>query len=126
MITASDFLLEVGALQDEVRGISDVANAKKVEEVATRLEEMNYAPTVVLPLDRFLRIRKVELLSEIEKIIVLSDEEVYEMSPGDPRCSIECKLRYIVALVYYFRQLVQLRKGDPEAWDEVDELYVHD
>jgi len=126
MITASDFLLEVGALQDEVRAMNDLADAKRVEEVATRLEELNYAPTVVLPVDRFLRIRKLELLAEIEKIIVLSDEEVYEMSPGDPRCSIECKLRYIVALVYYFRQLIQLRKGDPEAWDEVDELYVHD
>lgn len=126
MITASDFLLEVGALQDEVRAMNDVADAKRVEEVATRLEELNYAPTVVLPVDRFLRIRKLDLLAEIEKIIVLSDEEIYEMSPGDPRCSIECKLRYIVALVYYFRQLVQLRKGNPEAWDEVDELYVHD
>lgn len=126
MITASDFLLEVGALQDEVRALNDVADAKTVEEVAIRLEELNYAPTVILPIDRFLRLRKLDLLSEIEKIIVLSDEEVYELSPGDPRCSIDCKLRYILALAYYFRQLVQLRKGDPEAWDEVDELYVHD
>ncbi|WP_419174710.1 hypothetical protein [Desulfosediminicola sp.] len=126
MITASDFLLEVSALQDEVRALNDIADARTVAEVAARLEALNYAPTVVLPLERFLRIRKLELLSEIEKIIVLSDEEVYEMSPGDPRCSIECKLRYIVALVYYFRQLVQLRKGNPDAWDEVDELYVHD
>lgn len=126
MGAASDFLYKVAALQDELRTVTDVADPKLIEETAKRLEGLNYAPTVILPVDRFLRIKKIELLEQIETIIILSDEEVYELSPGDPRSYYDLKLQYISALIYYFKQLAQLRRGNPEAWDEVDELYVHD
>ncbi len=126
MVTATDFLLKVAELQDDLRRLVDISDAKTVTETAERLEGLNYAPTVILPVDEFLRIKKTDLLSKIEEIITFSDEEVYEISPGDPRNNFEKKLQYIAALVYYFKQLVQLRRGNPEAWDEVDELYVHD
>lgn len=126
MSATSDFLYKVAALQDDLRTVTDVADPKVIEETAKRLEGLNYAPTVILAVDRFLRMKKLELLEKIEDIIILSDEEVYELSPGDPRNYYDLKLQYISALVYYFKQLVQLRKGSPEAWDEVDELYVHD
>jgi hypothetical protein len=126
MSATSDFLYNVAAIQDDLRAVADVADAKVVEETAVRLEGLNYAPTVILPVKSFLRIRKLELLAKIEEIIILSDEEVYEISPGDPRSYYAIKLQYISALVYYFKQLALLRRGNAEAWDEVDELYVHD
>jgi hypothetical protein len=126
MSATSDFLYKVAAIQDDLRTVTDVADAKVVEETAVRLEGLNYAPTVILPVKSFLRIRKLELLEKIEDIIILSDEEVYEISPGDPRSYYAIKLQYISALVYYFKQLALLRRGNAEAWDEVDELYVHD
>lgn len=126
MSATSDFLYKVAALQDELRTVTDVADAHVIEETAKRLEGLNYAPTVILPVGRFLRMKKIELLEMIEDIIILSDEEVYELSPGDPRSYYDLKLQYISTLIYYFRQLAKLRKGNPEAWDEVDELYVHD
>lgn len=126
MSATSDFLYKVAALQDELRSVSDGADAMAIEETARRLEDLNYAPTVIFPVDRFLRMKKLELLEKIEDIIILTDEEVYELSPGDPRSYYDLKLRYISTLVYYFKQLARLRRGNPEAWDEVDELYVHD
>ncbi|WP_136809541.1 hypothetical protein [Desulfosediminicola flagellatus] len=126
MVTATDFLFKVAELQDDLRGVTDISDAKTVTETAERLEGLNYAPTVILPVADFLRIKKIDLLAKIEEIISLSDEEVYELSPGDPRSYFDMKLQYIATLVYYFKQLVQLRRGNAEAWDEVDELYVHD
>jgi hypothetical protein len=29
-------------------------------------------------------------------------------------------------IFYHYRKLLKLRNGDPEEWDEIDELYVHD
>jgi hypothetical protein len=126
MSATSDFLNKVAILQDELRTVADVADSAAIRETAERLEKMNYAPTVILPVDSFLRMKKIELLEEIENIIILSDEEVYELSPGDPRSYYDLKLQYISAFVYYFKKLALLRRGNAEAWDEVDELYVHD
>lgn len=126
MISTSEFLYKVAELQDELRAVVDLADARLIEDTATKLEGLNYAPTVVLPVGQFLRMKKLDLLEKIEEIILLSDEEVYEKSPGDPRSYGEIKLQFIATLVYYFKQLARLRRGVPEAWDEVDELYVHD
>lgn len=126
MALASDFLQKVAELQDELRTVADLADPKSIEETASKLERLNYAPTVIVPAERFLRMKKIDLLEKIEEIILLSDEEVYELTPGDPRSYFAIKLQFISALVYYFKQLARLRRGVPEAWDEVDELYVHD
>lgn len=126
MNMTTDFLYKVAELQDQLRALTDISDEKTITETAERLEGLNYAPTVIMPVGDFLRIRKIELLEKIEEIITLSDEQVYELSPGDPRSYFDIKQQYISALVYYFKQLVQLRRGNPEAWDEVDELYVHD
>lgn len=126
MVDNSEFLYKVAELQDELRAITDGSTEMIIEETATRLEGFNYAPTVILPVQQFLRIKKVDLLKEIEQIVVLSEEKVYELSPGDSRNFLDLKIRYIATLIYYFKQLVTLRRGDPEAWDEVDELYIHD
>lgn len=126
MSSTSDFLQQVAQLQDELRLVVDQTDPKVVEETAVKLEGLNYAPTVILPVAEFLRIKKIDLLGKIEEIILLSDEEVYELAPGDPRSYFAIKLQFISAFVYYYKQLARLRRDVPEAWDEVDELYVHD
>jgi len=126
MSSTSDFLQQVAQLQDELRLVVDQPDPKVVEETAVKLEGLNYAPTVILPVAEFLRIKKIDLLGKIEEIILLSDEEVYELAPGDPRSYFAIKLQFISAFVYYYKQLARLRRDVPEAWDEVDELYVHD
>jgi len=126
MLSASDFLQKVAQLQDELRTVADLTDPLVIEETAKKLEGLHYAPTVILPLDQFLRMRKIELLGKIEEIILLSDEEVYELAPGDPRNYFDIRLQFISTLVYYYKQLARLRRGVPDAWDEVDELYIHD
>jgi len=126
MISTSDFLQKVAELQDDLRTVVDLGDPKVIEETAAKLESLHYAPTVILPVGEFLRMKKIDLLAKIEEIILLTEEEVYELAPGDPRTYFDKKVQFISALVYYFRQLARLRRGVPEAWDEVDELYVHD
>ena len=126
MGVATEFLMQVAEMQDELRAVLDISDETTVNETAERLEGLNYVPTVIMPVAEFLRIRKLGLLEKIEEIILLSDDQVYELTPGDPRSYLEIKKQSISALVYYFKQLSLLRRGIPEAWEEVDELYVHD
>lgn len=126
MVDNSEFLYKIAELMDELRAVAENSDQQVIEETAQRLEGFNYAPTVVLPVPQFLRIKKVELLEEIEQIVSFSEEKIYELSPGDSRNFLDLKIQYISTMIYYFKQLATLRRGDPEAWDEVDELYVHD
>ena len=111
MVSASEFLHRVAELQDELRLVVDQGDSKMIEKTAVKLEGLNYAPTVIVPVGQFLRMRKVDLLARIEELILLNDEEVYELAPGDSRSSSDLTLQFIAV---------------PEAWDGVDELYVHD
>lgn len=126
MTSASEFLEQVAQLQDDLRLVVDQSDPKIIEETAVKLLSLNYTPTVIVPVSQFLRMKKLDLLAKIEELILLTDEEVYELAPGDRRSSLDLKLQFVAALVYYFKQLARLRRDVPEAWDEVDELYVHD
>ena len=126
MTSASEFLEQVAQLQDDLRLVVDQSDPKIIEETAVKLLSLNYTPTVIVPVSQFLRMKKFDLLAKIEELILLTDEEVYELAPGDRRSSLDLKLQFVAALVYYFKQLARLRRDVPEAWDEVDELYVHD
>lgn len=126
MNSASEFLEQVAQLQDDLRLVVDQSDPKIIEETAVKLLSLNYTPTVIVPVSQFLRMKKLDLLAKIEELILLTDEEVYELAPGDRRSSFDLKLQFVASLVYYFKQLARLRRDVPEAWDEVDELYVHD
>ena len=126
MLNQSDFLQKVSDLQDEVRALDDIGDLAVVEETAARLEGFNYGPPVLLPVADFLRLSKEKLLQEIDKIVKLPESEVPANESETEKNSWELKLQHISVLVFYFKELVPLRHGVPEAWDEIDELYVHD
>jgi hypothetical protein len=126
MLNQVDFLNKLGELQDEVKSLDDSGDPKVIEETAARLEGFNYGPPVLMPVADFLRCTKDQLLLEIDKIAKLPDSEIKPREPEKDVSSWELKLQHIAVMVYYFKELVPLRRGVPEAWDEIDELYVHD
>lgn len=127
MLSEHEFYEKLGVLQDEIRALEDCDDPVNIEQTALRLEGFNYAVPVLLPVPDFLRCTQQDLLLAIGRIVKLSDNELpVGTEPAEGGNGWELKLQHISVLVFYFKELVELRCGVPEAWDEVDELYVHD
>lgn len=126
MLEQSEFLEKLGVLQDEIKALDDINDKALIEETASRLEGFNYGPPVLMPVADFLRCSKEQMLLEIDRIANLPDDELVDTASAKDKNSLELKLQHISVMVFYFKELVDLRGGVPEAWDEVDELYVHD
>ena len=126
MLEQSEFLEKLGVLQDEIKALDDINDKALIEETASRLEGFNYGPPVLMPVADFLRCFKEQMLLEIDRIANLPDDELVDTASAKDKNSLELKLQHISVMVFYFKELVDLRGGVPEAWDEVDELYVHD
>ena len=126
MGTEKTFLHQIDALQKEVRQLDDDFDDTVVEETAARLQGLNFSPPVVTPMDTFLRLRSQGLLTEIDRILAMPDAEACALAPDNTKKCEDLRVQYISVLIFYYKKLLQLRKGNPEEWDEVDELYVHD
>lgn len=88
-----------------------------IEQTALRLEKLQYAPPVPIDIPDFLRLDKTGLQKTVTAISSGGKEEQKEM---------QTSLQNINVLLYYYKRLLLLRDDDPEMWDEIDELYVHD
>ncbi|MCB2215595.1 hypothetical protein [Desulfofustis glycolicus] len=125
MLTKQEFTEKVQQLVAEVRGMTGIDDPQNIAETAARLKGLNYAPPVGGGLDTFLSYTTSELAQEIERLAALPDDQV-DPPPAPGEGVLDIKLQQISVLVFYFRELAELRRGVPEAWDEIDELYVHD
>lgn len=126
MGTEKTFLRQIDALQKEVRQLDDDFDDTVVAETAARLQGLNFSPPVITPMDKFLRMRSQDLLAEIDRILAMPDAEACALAPDNTKKCGDLRVQYITVLIFYYKKLLQLRKGNPEEWDEVDELYVHD
>lgn len=126
MAKEQSFDVQVQLFKDEVENLDDKASADLIEKTAVRLEKLNYSPPVMLSLASFLRLTKNTLLEEIERILAMPDQEACALAPDEPKKCEDLRLQFISVEIFYYKKLMLLRQGDPEAWDEVDELYVHD
>lgn len=126
MLSQSEFFNKLDEIRKEVQSMTDVDDPENIRETADRLKGLNYASPVYLPLNVFLELTSAKLLAEIDRIVELPDDEVPLLDEEQGNGIWQAKLQQISILVFYFRELASLRRGVPEAWDEVDELYVHD
>lgn len=120
------FTTKIEEIQQAIEDLVDIDDREIVDATASRLTGLNYAPSTVLPVDNFLHFTKTDLLAEINRIAGLTDEELKDLNPRGATDSLQVKGEHIAVLFFYYKQLVELRSGNPVAWDEVDELYVHD
>jgi hypothetical protein len=126
MGTEKTFSQQIDVLQKEVRQLDDDFDDAVVEETASRLRGLNFSPPVITPMDRFLTMRSQGLLAEIDRILAMPDAEACALAPDDSKECADLRVQYIGVLLFYYKKLLRLRKGNLEEWDEVDELYVHD
>ena len=120
------FEQQIDELRNEVRRLDDDFADESVEQTAIRLEGLNFSPPVITPLDLFLRMRRGDMLAEIERILAMPDAHACALALDNNKKCEDLRVQFITVLIYYYNKLSQLRKGNPEEWDEVDELYVHD
>ena len=126
MVQKDDFIDKVTLLKNEILGLGEEAPIINIEATATRLEGLNYSPPISIDLATFLRLTRKTLIVEIDKILDMPDKEACALAPDDPGKCQDLRIQFISVLLFYFKQIIRLRSGDVEAWDEVDEMYVHD
>ena len=126
MTTELSFEEKVEQLKQKVRDLDDLADPALIEETALRLEKLNYAPPVIISIDKFLRLTRDALQEEIDRILALPDAEACALAPDEPKKCQDLRLQFISVQIFYYQKLLLLRGGDIETWEEIDELYVHD
>lgn len=126
MVAVNTFSDQVEELKEMIRNLDDNITTEKREQTAARLEGLNYSPSVITPMAKFLRLDRQGLLDEVDRILALPDQEACALAPDDTRKCEDLRLQFIKVLLYYYEKLILLRKGDGDEWDEIDELYVHD
>jgi len=97
-----------------------------IEKTARDLEKKGYEPPVFLPVKGFLRFRVKDIHNELDRIASLDPKEVEEIKLARETSPDELKKRDIDILTSQFLLLERLRAGEPEAWDEIHELYEDD
>ena len=109
-----------------IRQLPDVDDADRIQHTAKRLEGLHFEPTLILPAKNFTSLSKADILSEIDRVANLSEQDMRALGVHIRQDIQETKLEQIGLLVYHFTLLTRLRQDDPQAWDEIDELYGDD
>lgn len=112
----------VSSLQE----IDDAADAARADHVASDLERITYEPLFLLPIDGFLRMRKDDILRYARELCELADTEIAKFSIRNIESPEKVKETQLRMLLRNFQLLVRLRNDEPEAWDEIHELYEDD
>jgi len=126
MTSSKTFSEKIDQLKEEVSRLPDITDRANIEQTAVRLEGLHYAPPLFMPVSDFLRLTTKSLLEEIDKILAMPDQEACQLVSDDSKKCEDLCLQHISVLVYHYKQLVLLRQEDPDTWDEIDEVYVHD
>jgi hypothetical protein len=103
----------VDAIRARIRALPADASADQIEQAAHRLHNASYEPVLIHEPPDFLHITKERLLAYIEQLAHKQAEE--QVAEQD-----------LNLLVHQFSLLQRLRRDDPDAWDEIAELWQED
>ena len=112
--------------RQEVRHLRDDASEEEVEQTAQNLERAGYQPPFLMDIPGFTRMRKEDIFHHIGRIANMDNSTFKDMPLAKDRSPEDVKRLIIQMLIQHYSLLVRLRKGEPEAWDEINELYEDD
>ena len=101
-------------------------SAEQIERTASDLERLGYDPLFLIDVKGFVRFTAKEAKEAIDRILSMKDERLQELQAGTNRSAEDLKQTTIGILVSQFTLLERLRAEEPEAWDEIHELYEDD
>jgi hypothetical protein len=126
MADGKSFSEKIANLQAEIKNLPDTHDAAGIEQTARRLEALNYSPPLIIPTATFVRLDRAALLEQVDAILAMEDAAVCALAPDNRGECEDLRVQYLTVILYHYRKLLKLRDGNPEEWDEIDELYVHD
>lgn len=100
-------------IRKEASELPDDHDDKSIQSTANDLLGMKYTPTLIFETPGFHNMKKGDILSEIDRIESMDEKT-------------EQKITHLKLLIYHYKLLIRLRNNEPEAWDEVNELYEDD
>jgi len=103
----------VQAIRKEIVSLPDDVSSEQIEQTAQRLERVCYEPFLIRQPPDFLRVTKDRLLTFIEELTADSDVEATAQED-------------LSLLLHQYRFLLRLRRDDPDAWDEISEVWEED
>jgi len=112
--------------KNELNRSAHFATDDDIERTARDLEKINFEPPVFIPSRGFLRYRVRDIHREIDRIAGLKEEDLKDIRVAKEMSPEELKEKNINILVGQYLLLERLRAGEPEAWDEIRELYEDD
>ena len=112
-------------LRAEARSLQPEDSPDAVERTAKALESMKYTPILLIRTPGFLRFSHDQFLDELERVARMPETELSEKLPADGELD-EKRREHLRLLLYHYRLLLRLRRDEPEAWDEVNELFEDD
>lgn len=102
------------------------ASHAKIEQTARELELHTFSPTLLIDMPDLIRAGRHQVSAHATHVMNLPDDAVelaLPLFPGDPQ---QVKLMHLRLLLDQYTLITQLRKGIPEAWDRINELYEDD
>ena len=126
MADVKSFSEKIANLKAGINHPPDTHDAAGIEQTARRLEALSCSPPLVIPTATFVRLDRAALLEQVHAILAMEDAAVCALAPDNPGKCEDLRFQYLTVILYHYRKLLKPRSGDPEEWDEIDELYVHD
>ncbi len=108
------------ALKDLV--ITD--DPEKIARTTDILERMKYRPILLSDFKDFISADSKRFFPELEKVLNSPDVDDSQLPEGDDQESFRKKKASL--LLYHYKLLNRLRRDEPEAWDEINELMEDD
>jgi hypothetical protein len=117
---------ELRELKKRYKTLPEDPSQEVIENTARRLEGMKFTPTLLINIKGFNFLGKDEILAEFSRVSSLSEEDLVKEGMTLPAEPDIFRLNHLKLLFYFYELLTRLRKDDPLAWDEINELYEDD
>lgn len=117
---------ECAVIIKRIRTIEDRSSDQRVAQVAADLKRISFEPIMLIPADGLCSMRTDEVLELAERTAAMSDEEIGQLGLVFSDEPERVRVDQLKMLLHYFSLIVRLRADDPEAWDEIHELYEDD
>jgi hypothetical protein len=107
-------------------------SADEIEGAAHHLEMLHYQNLIDFTKKNFIRLTKTDFLDELRRVLKFTPRElgvtatVAEDWTRGEAAAEENRILRLEFMFRRFKKLSGLRSNDPEAWDEINELYFDD
>jgi hypothetical protein len=115
-------------LDASVRAVEQLPShsPETIEATAQRLEKIGYSPMLIIPVENVARFAKDDMIREMQRTARLDQSDMAALGFTEDSDLDARKTQQLNLLRYHFALLSRLRSDDPEAWNEVSELYQDD